>query len=120
MVGWFLVPVVLGSVGYYVVRPNLGLEPPQTEDSKTQEEGSETISKKFATPKVTVTAQRAEIRRRGSVIGKRPRARKKVETPKVEEAPTGGTMGPEPTSTGGGETVAPIVNGGPPTGTGAG
>lgn len=112
MVGWFLLPVVLGTGGYFVIRPMVASDSTPIVDTTQSSDAEEPTSKKFSAPKVTVTAQRTQTRRRGGLIGKRPRAvKKKVEAPKEDVIPAGATMGPD---TGGGGTVAPPDSGGAP------
>lgn len=114
--GFFLVPLAVGSAGYYFVRPMVDSQ--KDAPKAIEKAGSEeTISKRFATPEVKVNKQHAVTRRRGTLIGKRPRRAK----PKVEEKAEGPTSTPISTPSipdigDGGGTVSPDNGGTAPDG----
>lgn len=109
LAGWFLAPVAVGSVAFYVVRPLVSSPTAVESEATGDSEAATTGPKRYTAPKVTVNSHRATIKRGGGTVGRRPK--RKVTKPKVEEA---GVTNPDaPTSMG------PDIGGTPPATTSA-
>lgn len=104
LIGWFLLPVAMGAVAFYVMKPMFEADADPMAKTEVQGDGTKVASKKFAAPSVKIFSSKSRgMRRGGSLIGKRGR-KKKVEAPKTDVA---GPPGP-PTVSG------PPSGGGPP------
>jgi hypothetical protein len=103
LIGWFLLPVVMGGVAFYVMKPMFEGDADPQAASDVQSDGTKVASKKFAAPSVKIFSTKSRgMRRGGDLIGKRGHKKKKVEEPKA--ADTGGPPGPPITSSSGGGT----------------